>query len=102
MASKNHLKQRLDPHKQEKYLGTERSPSPLPYVLAGVALLTGLFALSRTHYLLFHNLTELFSIAVAWSRSAGPADETAATTRPATSRIGAPTETMPTLDSLMF
>ncbi len=67
MASKNHLKQRLDPHKQEKYLGTERSPSPLLYVLAGVALLTGLFALSRTHYLLFHNLTELFSIAVAWS-----------------------------------
>ncbi len=33
----------------------------------GVALLIGLFVISRYNYLLFHSIAELFSIAVAWS-----------------------------------
>ena len=38
-----------------------------PLLVAGVAVLAGLFVLSRHNFLLFHGLVELFSIAVAWS-----------------------------------
>ena len=37
------------------------------YAIVTVAVLAGLFAVSRSNFLLFHGLAELFSIAVAWS-----------------------------------
>ncbi|MCF8040105.1 MAG: PAS domain S-box protein, partial [Desulfohalobiaceae bacterium] len=37
------------------------------YAALGILLLLGLFAVSRSNYLLFHGIAELFSIAVAWS-----------------------------------
>ncbi|WP_459916081.1 hypothetical protein [Desulfocicer niacini] len=36
-----------------------------PKIISGIMLLAGLFWISRYHYLLFHSLAELFSIAVA-------------------------------------
>ncbi len=39
----------------------------ISWIILGLSVLAGLFVVSRSNYLLFHTLVEMFSIAVAWS-----------------------------------